>query len=289
MIRKKKNLLLLLQLRQFLSNPKNIVILSAAAVANATYIIRYRDVLGNGERLSFIAPFLMILSSPQVFPSPHFFISAFVFFLLAQNPDTNSGLYYHLIRTSRRRWLINEILQVVSICLSSLIFLFIASFIVMIPHISLNLSWDSSLQVWQDALIGAWKASIPYSVVYQLSQTQALAYAVGFWLLYCVSGGLLMLVLRLAVPVQRNIGLGIVFCLYFYDYICEYFLPYALRYASPVALSKISYLNLGFDAVYPSPGYALAFFSIYIFLLIIAVMRVGRQVNLDLLSSRTNT
>ena len=174
-----------------------------------------------------------------------------------------------------------------SLCL--VLFLFIASFIVMIPHISLNLSWDSSLQVWQDALIGAWKASIPYSVVYQLSQTQALAYAVGFWLLYCVSGGLLMLVLRLAVPVQRNIGLGIVFCLYFYDYICEYFLPYALRYASPVALSKISYLNLGFDAVYPSPGYALAFFSIYIFLLIIAVMRVGRQVNLDLLSSRTNT
>lgn len=288
MIRKNKNLLLLLQLRQFLSNPKNIIILLATAVVNATYIIRYRDILGNGESLSFITPFLMILSSPQVFPSPHFFVSAFVFFLLAQNPDTNSGLYYHLIRTSRRRWLVNEILQVISICLSSLVFLFIASFFVMIPHISSNLSWDNSLQVWQDSLIGAWKATIPYSVVYQLCQTQALAYAVGLWLLYCVSGGLLMLVLRLTVPRQRNIGLGIVFCLYFYDYICEYFLPYAFRYASPVALSRISYLNWGFDAAYPSPGYALAYFSICIFLLSIAIMRMGRQVNLDLLSSRIN-
>lgn len=94
--------------------------------------------------------------------------------------------------------------------------LFFASILVMIPHVSLTLSWDQELPAWQELLIESWKGTIPYAVIYQLTQLQALAYALGLWWLYSIFGGLFLLAVRLLLPKQRNIGLGMLFCIYFF-------------------------------------------------------------------------
>ncbi|MEG1470911.1 MAG: hypothetical protein RSD76_00545, partial [Clostridia bacterium] len=124
-------------------------------------------------------------------------------------------------------------------------------------------------------------------VIYQLTQPQALSYALGLWWLYSIFGGLFLLAVRLLVPRQRNIGLGMLFCLYFFDYICEYCLPYAARYGSPVALSRISYLNWGFDPVYPSASYAIVFLLIGCIALCILSILLAKRTDLDALSART--
>ncbi|MEG0639739.1 MAG: hypothetical protein RR824_06825 [Clostridia bacterium] len=287
MTKPKKSRYLALSLWQYLTTPKSIFLLLAAAAMNMTYLSRFRDILMDGKTISILTPFLLLLCSPQIFPSPHFFMSAFVFFLLSQYPRTDGGFMYQMIRTRRTRWILSEILQIICVSLIAMLALFLASILVMIPHVSLSLSWDQELPVWQELLIGSWKGTIPYAVIGQLSQPQAFAYALGLWWLYCIFGGLFLLVIRLFVPRQRNIGLGMLFCLYFFDYICEYCLPYAARYASPVALSRISYLDWGFDPIYPSASYAVAFLLMGCFALCTLSILLAKRTDLDALSART--
>lgn len=278
---------LTLSLWQYLTTPKSIFLLLAAAAMNMSYLSRFRDILTDGKTISILTPFLLLLCSPQIFPSPHFFMSAFVFFLLSQYPCTDGGFMYQMIRTRRTCWITSEILQIICVSLIAMLVLFFASILVMIPHVSLTLSWDQELPAWQELLIESWKGTIPYAVIYQLTQLQALAYALGLWWLYSIFGGLFLLAVRLLLPKQRNIGLGMLFCIYFFDYICEYCLPYAARYASPVALSRISYLNWGFDPIYPSASYAIVFLLIGCIALCTLSILLAKRTDLDALSART--
>lgn len=288
MTRRRRGMLCFLKLQKLLASPRSVWLLLAAAAVNMTYLMSMRAALGEAETMSFLTPLLLILASPQDFPSPHFFLSAFVFFLLSQIPMTDEGFHSHLIREDRKTWLRGELTLIVAANLSMLVFFFLMSIAVMLPRVSLSVAWDDKLPVWQDIQRGSWGTAIPYAVIYQASQVRVLACAAGLWLLYSVFGGLVMLAARLAAPRQRYLGIGVLFCVYFYDYICEYFLPYASRYLSPVALSRISYLNWGYDPIYPSIGYAFAFFSAGCLALVAIVYCLGRKVDLDKLSSRAN-
>lgn len=284
MTRGRKGALLGMELHRCLLTPKSLCLLLAAAAMNLTYLSGIRGALDPGETMSFLMPLLLILASPQVFPSPHFFMSAFVFFLLSQVSQAGGGLYYHLVRTDRSRWITQQIALVAAANLCMLVFFFLAAAAAMFPHLSLSISWDPGLQAWQDAQTGAWGLRMPYAVVYQASLPQAFFCAAALWWLYGVSGGLLLLAMRLGVPRVRGAGLGALFCVYFYDYICEYSLPYAARRGSPVALSRISFLNWGYDPAYPTVGYAFAFFAAVCAALVFAAMKLGKRVDLEALS-----
>ena len=60
--------------------------------------------------------------------------------------------------------------------------------------------------------------------------------------------------------------------------------PYAARRGSPVALSRISFLNWGYDPAYPTVGYAFAFFAAVCAALAFAAMKLGKRVDLEALS-----
>ena len=74
--------------------------------------------------------------------------------------------------------------------------------------------------------------------------------------------------------------------MYFYDYLCEYNLPYVARFFSPVALSRITFLNWGYDPVFPSVLYAFLFFGVTCIVLILITMNIGKSMELDRISSR---
>ena len=276
-----------LNLLREMRNAEIIIPLLAAAAMNLSYLMKIRDVLEPSETISVLTPFLLILCAPQLIPSPHFFMSAFTFFILSNHLNTNQMLYYRTIRTTRMKWIVSEILRIMVISFLVILFLFVCSVMAMIPKISLSVPWDYELPFWMDALEGSWIGNIPYAIVYQLSQAEAFVYALGFWWLYSVFGGLFLLTFRLLIPKVQGIGLGLLFVMYFFDYICEYCLPYSFRYASPVALSRLSYMNWGYDRIYPSPEYAICFFLICSLVLFVTDLLLARNVGFDMLTERT--
>lgn len=274
-------------LRRIFLAPRGICLLLSAAAMNASYLLGIRHALLADEKMSVLTPMLLLLSSPQVFPSPHFFMSAFTFFLFSQIPFADQALCYHMIRSDKKTFVRQQIVLIM-LANALLIALFIvSSWAVMWPHLSPQIHWDRDLFTWQEMQAGAWYVSIPYAVTYQAGIEQAFFIALGLWWLYSVGGGLLLFAARLFLPKVRNAGIGILFCVYFYDYLCEYFLPYSARKYSPVALSRISYLNWGYDPQYPSIGYAFLFFVVVCVALILALSLFCRRMDLDALSSRT--
>lgn len=288
MIKAKRCNLLLIELCHLVFSPKGICLLLAASAINMTYLSSIRNVLGTGERMSILTPMLMIWCSRQVFPSSHFFLSTFTFFLLSQVPQIDKSFPYQMIRTTRYKWLCNQLFLIIFANVCLIILYIVIAVLVMLPHISLSPDWDKNLQLWQDLQIGSWTVQIPYAVVYRLSQPQAFLCASVLWWLYSSCGSLLMLVVRLAFPKVRSAGLGIVFCIYFYDYLCEYSLPYTARWLSPVSLSRMSYLNWGYDPRYPTFKYAVVFFSCSCVILTVLAFWFGKRTELNVLSSRAD-
>lgn len=288
MTKAKRCSLLLIELRHLLFSPRGICLLLAAGVINMTYLSNIRSVLDAGERMSILTPMLMILCSRQVFPSSHFFLSTFTFFLLSQAPQIDKSFPYQMIRTTRDKWLFNQIMLVVTANICLILFYIIMACFVILPYLSFSTNWDTNLQLWQDLQVGSWTVQIPYALVFRLSQPQAFLYSTILWWLYASFGSLLMLVARLALPKVHNAGIGLVFCVYFYDYLCEYALPYTARWISPVSLSRMSYLNWGYDPQYPTFKYAVVFFACSCTVLIALAFYFGRHTELSILSSRTD-
>lgn len=263
-----------------------VLVVIAAAAMNMTYLTELRTVLGNTEKIGILTPFLTILGAGQLIPSPHLFMSAFVFFLLAKRPRTDREFMYHMIRSSRIKWIITEMLEIVLFNIVVIIILYLASVLVMLPKVTFSFDWKHDMP-YLAKIRGDWSGMVYDSVISQMSLVQAFACAVGYWLLYSIFGGLLLIMIRMIFPKQRYVGLGVLFGLYFYDYICEYCLGYVFRNVSPVALSRISYLNWGLDEDLPSGQYALVFFIVAILALALMNIILAKRVDLDNLSSKT--
>ena len=283
---KRRYSLLCMELRKLLITPKAICVLLSAMAINITYLAGIHEAIPAKDAISLLTPMLLLLSSPQIFPSPHFFMSVFVFFLLAQIPFTGRDFPYHMIRTDKKKWIKRQIHLIVLANIVLFLFFFLTSVIALIPHLSLSIEWNNNLLTWQDEQIGIWYTYIPYAVIHQVSLVQAFLCATCLWILYGICGGLLLLLLRFCVPRVKNAGLGIIFCMYFYDYLCEYNLPYVARFFSPVALSRITFLNWGYDPVFPSVLYAFLFFGVTCIVLILITMNIGKSMELDRISSR---
>lgn len=268
-------------------NFTGMLLMLASVAMNFTYLSKLRMIIQGQTKISFLTPLLFVMCSPTVFPSPHFFMSAFLLFSLSKYPQTGNSMIYHIIRMTRKKWITYELMSMLLYTVVFIVTHFIICDLALLPHISLSIEWNAELPLWQDLLEGKWNGGIPYAIIFQLAQTHAFVLSITLWWLFSLFGGLVLITMRLLVPTQRLIGIGFLFVLYFYDYICEYCLPYVFRYISPVALSRISFLNLGFDPSCPSIFHAYIFFLISIIILVRVIYALSRHVDLDLLFSRT--
>lgn len=259
----------------------------AAAGMNLSFLSELHTVVKHSAPVSFLTPFLFIWCSPRIFPSPHFFMSAFMFFSLSRYPKAGSDLIYHIVRMNRIKWIACEIASMLLYIFAFTICQFMLSIFAMLPFVTPSVDWGEEILILLESAQSKWNGGIPYAIIYQLKQTDAFALTIVLWLLYCAFGELVILVTRLLNPRLKFLGIGLFFGLYFYDYICEYSLPYVYRYFSPVALSRMSYLNLGFDPSLPPIRYSMCFYLICITLFTCITVLLAKHVNIDDLSSRT--
>lgn len=196
-------------------------------------------------------------------------------------PYSEKGIYPYLIRTSRKSWLLGQVLYLFLVTVFYFLYVGLVLTVVVVPYISFRISWTSAFVKMLNA---PWRCGIKnyFSFTFSLIKHNPQYVVVARQLFLCLLVSMALGMLTMAVHMLWKNGPGILVgavalaCDYLVTVVLD-MIP-GIRYLSPLTLSRIAALSTGLnDRINPSFLYACLFLSaLFIISLCISIWKLRR-------------
>ncbi|WP_281890569.1 hypothetical protein [Paenibacillus sp. YYML68] len=208
--------------------------------------------------------------SPWVFPfflTRPIMVSIFgclTLLLFCDAPFTDSHTPFLMIRTSRRNWVLGQLLYIMMAAFVYTAFFVVASVVALIPHLQLTADWGAVLRTiaYNPSSLSKYGitslADVAGPAITLFSPVQAMFISFGLFALVSIFIGVLIFCFNIVL--RRMSGLivagGFTVLSYFSIYVGKMSYGNAPYYISPINWSSMIYLDFGYTGSMPSPIYA---------------------------------
>lgn len=207
-----------------------------------------------------VFPFL--LTTPIMFP----IFGCLTILLFCDAPFTDNHTPFLMIRTSRRNWVMGQLLYIIMAAFIYTAFFVVVSMLVLIPHLQFSADWGAVLRTIASnpgslskygitalAVVGG-----PAMTLYSAIQATLISFGL-FWLVSVFIG---VLIFCFNIVVRRMSGLIVAGAFtvisYFSIFVGKMAFGDMIYYFSPLNWSSMLYLDFGHAGSMPSPIYALS-------------------------------
>lgn len=206
--------------------------------------------------------------------------------LFSNMPNTDSQMYFVIIRTGRQNWIWGQICYIVVMSLIYTMFTFVISIIALIPNVRFTSEWGSILKTLavSRGTAAVYGVTIDYyineAIILNFSAVQATLISLGlFWLTAVFAGSI---ILGFNTMLKNGSGMvvsGLFSCMCFFSYYGgSIIFGTWISYISPYLWATMYYLNWGYAGLTtPTPKYVAVFLSCGIILMCFIFARIFKK------------
>lgn len=236
-----------------------------------------------------INPFLQLSKSvgikitPWLFPhitgshSIQILMMLGVLILFADAPFIDDEYNYLIIRCGRRKWVLGQILYIITASFIYFFIIFLLTVILISPNIFISLEWGKLLNTMANTSDQIGQLLIYNNILLKFTPIQATGISIFLSSLGGIVLGLVMFVLNL--KSEKSPGFIVAGAICFIDYTIVMNAMDNIKYISPISLTRLSNLTVhSFGINTPTVQYAIGFQIVLIVILaIISIAMVGKK------------
>lgn len=236
-----------------------------------------KSIQGNLQIAPWIFPFLFNHRYYKLL----FFVPLIILFCDA--PFIDGTYHYSIIRSSRFKWCVGQLLYIFSASIAYFTFVFILSVTFCLLNIDWTLDWGTFLGTAANTSFGN---NLTLNISSKIVNCLNPIYTTFITVLLCSLNGMiigLLIFLSNLIRLPRFIGVISTISLLLFDTMCVTSGKKSFYYYSPITWTTISCLDLNNRTDLPTVGYAMAASSLLLFVLLLLILVLCRSKSFSLL------